>query len=180
MALYKVYVRPILKYELDQNEFDQIKKAEGNIVKSLIGINKQVQTTSLFTALNLELTVERLKKEKLLLFSRLRTNDFTNSILNELLFANEYNSLSNEVCNIIGRDFTTNLVELDKSVDNKIVTIESHQKDLLKYDSKVSQLKEIFKIKNRKIFIQMMHDCIGFVKNTQINAQQLFSLALNS
>ena len=78
----------------------------------------------------------------------MRTNDYTNSILNELLFANEYNSLSNEVCNIIGRDFTTNLTELDKSADNEIVFIESHQKDLVKYDSKVSKLKEIFKIKN--------------------------------
>ena len=89
--LYKTYIRPIFHYgletfELNQNETDKICTTEGNLVKSMVNINKQVHTTSLFAALGIEQT--RLKQEKLQFFIRLYENKFTANILLEIAHAN--------------------------------------------------------------------------------------------
>jgi len=165
---------------LNNTEIDLIKRTEGNIVKSLIGINKQVHTTSLFSALGLEQTTDRLNKEKLLLFERLNKNQFTAEIMQELAFANDFNSFNNDVCKILNMEHSEDINSILKKANDEIVNIECKSKDMQRYDGKITTLKEIFKIKNRSQFIKQMHDCIGFVKKKpQLNAQTTDQIQTN-
>jgi len=183
--MYKVFIRPLLYYGLDNivlnnTEIDLIKRTEGNIVKSLIGINKQVHTTSLFSALGLEQTTDRLNKEKLLLFERLNKIQFTAEIMQELAFANDFNSFNNDVCKILNMEHSEDINSILKKTNDEIVNIECKSKDMQRYDGKITTLKEIFKIKNRSQFIKQMHDCIGFVKKKpQLNAQITDQIQIN-
>lgn len=166
-------------FELNQNETDKICTTEGNLVKSMVNINKQVHTTSLFAALGIEQTRDRLKQEKLQFFIRLYENKFTANILLEIAHANYYNGFQVEICKILNINYTSDTDSLIKQANHAIFFLECKHKDLIKYDDKSGDLKRIFKIKNRDQFLQQMHACIGFTttkKAPQLNVQNCFQI----
>ena len=127
--LYKTFIRPILHYglencDLNTNELDLIKTGEGNIIKTMIGINKQVHSTSLLAALNIEQSRDRLIQEKLSFFIRLYNNDYTRNVLIELAHANGFNSFQVEICSLLGIQYTEDTHSLVNKANHQIFILE--------------------------------------------------------
>lgn len=83
--LYKSYIRPIIMYGIDNcdlsaQELNKIKTVEGNAIKSMVGLNKEVHTTPILNALNIEATSIRIIKDKVSLFVRLCQNALSRMI----------------------------------------------------------------------------------------------------
>ena len=145
----------------------------------MIGINKQVHSTSLLAALNIEQTKERIIQEKLQFFCRLFDNHFTRNILLEIAHANDFDGFQVEICKILRIEYTPDTRSLLKPVNHLIFDLECKHKDRVKYDDRVDELKIIFKIKNRDVFISEMYKCIGFTtkkKAHQVNVQNCFNV----
>ena len=182
--LYKTYIRPILHYglenfDLNQNEMDKINTGGNNIIKSMVGLNKQVRSTSLLAALNIEQTNERLVQEKLQFFIRLYENNFTRNVLLEIAHANNFDGFQVEICKILKLEYTSDSRELIKPANHHIFALECNHKDSVKYDDRSHELKKIFKIKNREIFIIEIYKCIGYTTKKAaplLNVQNCFSI----
>ena len=84
--LFKTYLRPLINFgidncDLDENELTALKRIEGNALKALVGLNKEMKSIALFSAFNVDLTGTKVIKDRLNLFTRLCNNDMSNNLL---------------------------------------------------------------------------------------------------
>jgi len=68
---------------LSSNEVKEINTIEGNAIKAIIGLNKEMRTTPLINALDIEPTNIKIARNQIGLFLRLCENDFTKHILTD-------------------------------------------------------------------------------------------------
>ena len=56
--LFKTYLRPLINFGIDNCDLDanELKRIEGNALKALVGLDKEMKSTALFSALDVELT----------------------------------------------------------------------------------------------------------------------------
>jgi hypothetical protein len=77
-------------------------------MKDSLGLFRRIYSTHIFKALGLETTTNIIKRNKISLFQRLLNNDFTRSIINEIIVESKKttieNSLLNDVIDLIGLD----------------------------------------------------------------------------
>jgi hypothetical protein len=74
LSLFKIYIKPLLYYgceslDLNKKDVNDIRKCEGGIVKSLVGISKYCHTDPLFSALDIENTEESIYINKIRAFT---------------------------------------------------------------------------------------------------------------
>lgn len=86
IRLFKAFIRPTLTFgvenvRLDENFIKDVRKLEGNVLKSMVGIPKQCHTTNLLLAMGISEPEVYMKKLKLGFFKRLITNEYTHLIL---------------------------------------------------------------------------------------------------
>jgi len=88
-TMYKIYVRTAALYGIEtftltENNSNKIAKLETKIIKSMMGLTKCCLNTDLMRALNIELTEEKLKINKLNFLTRIMSNTFTKDLYGEL------------------------------------------------------------------------------------------------
>ena len=139
-----------------------------------------MSNTSLFAALNVESLETKLLKDKLNLFVRLCENPFTKEIMCE---ANEcfplqsfLNDVASGITSKIGPNATRSLETLIELAKHEIVLLDSKEKSKAKLDTKVNQLHEAFKIRNKEKYLQTIWPIIGYhdkkVNRKKLNAMQ--------
>lgn len=165
--LYKTYLRPILLYGfenicLKRTELLQIKRIEGNLVKSIIGISNRCRTSLLFLALGINSTEMQLMKMKLDFYERLLSNDFTKKFLMVLAESGASGDYIEELCEY------TNDLNLDESTSTllqrckmKISSNEAETKALRKSPA-IVEIKKILDNKNKNIISQLLSQALKF------------------
>ncbi len=113
---------------MTNKDFIEIKKADSNCLKALIGINRQCHNTSLFAALKVDSLEVKMLKDKLGFFTRLLDNYFTKKIIFELYECNKTNSYLKDVCTL--------LFQSDKTIQNSNLLILLANIEICKIDSK--------------------------------------------
>lgn len=167
--LYKTYLRPIALFgmenaELSKEEIAQIKTIEGNALKTVIGINKQVRTSPLFNTLNIEATNVRLLKDKISLFLRLCKNSVSNQLLIHMNREFPDESLIGEISQIVNFD-CKEISETDKLCEllsNEITRLTNNAFACRNIEPLGKQLMEIMKEYDKNDFTIKIRQLIGF------------------
>jgi hypothetical protein len=109
--LFNCYIRPIIQYGVDtfsltSNDVRRVKEMEGNALKDSLGLFRRIYSSKLFKALDLETTVNIIKRNKISLFLRLLNNKYTETVIAELINESKSqlieNSLLNDINDLIG------------------------------------------------------------------------------
>ncbi len=87
--LFKSFIMPNTTYGLDlmslnKKEFNLMRIAECNVIKSMINVTSGCHSKSIFHALKIETLQSRIEKSKLSLYIRLCKNEYTAAILDQL------------------------------------------------------------------------------------------------
>jgi len=102
--LFNCYVRPLIQYGIDtfnlkDVDIRRVKALEVNCLKDCLGLFRRIHSTELFSALDLQPTIEYIKKSKLNLFIRLLKNDFTNKIIESIMVDSKTKLIENSLIN---------------------------------------------------------------------------------
>jgi hypothetical protein len=111
--------------DLNLGQVEELKKAEGNILKRILYLPKSSKSTELHSALRIDLTKEAITKQKLQFLARLRKNEYTDSLLTEIS-KNSYKG--NFLCELKSKTELANNTSLDSLTiiaKEKIRAIES-------------------------------------------------------
>ena len=98
--IYRTYVQPILLYGAENCDFTNaeiLQRLEGNLVKQLIGVSNRCRTGNLLVALNIPSTKMSIENKKLKFFEQLLLNDFTLSVIRELVSLTSTSSFISEI-----------------------------------------------------------------------------------
>jgi hypothetical protein len=89
-TLFNAFIRPIATYGLDvltltANDIKSICSLEGNIIKDSLGLFRRIKSSELFLALRIMPSFELIKKIKLALFLRLCENEYTKTVIKNII-----------------------------------------------------------------------------------------------
>jgi len=167
--LFKTYLRPLINFgidncDLDENELTALKRIEGNALKALVGLNKEMKSTGLFSALNVDLTGTKVIKDKLNLFTRLCNNEMSNNLL--IQFHKEFESCSmiTMVSNYVEYD-CSNLVTTDylKTLAlKKVNQIKNDADSIRKIHPQRNEILEVLNDFKNPLYKLKMRELIGF------------------
>ncbi|CAF0788801.1 unnamed protein product [Brachionus calyciflorus] len=166
--LYKIYIRPVLLYgkenfNLNKAEKLAIKRIEGNIVKNMLGLSKKCKSTELFSALNIESSYTKLNVLKCELLTRLKTNYFTNLVLDYLESIQVTDSFVDEIDKISQTEdnVTTFLDRVEFCKLYKYKT-KLQTKSGVGDNQKLNQIRDIFNHKNREMIPQLLSPILRY------------------
>ena len=136
--LYTTFIGSILTYgiencDLNLGQLDEIKKAEGKILKKLFYLPRSSKSNELHSALRIELTNAAIIKQKLQFLSRLRKNSYTNGLLIEISKLSYKGNYLNELKQRIQLNQTSSLDVLSEAAKNKINEFETTE--ILRWNS---------------------------------------------
>lgn len=120
--MFKIFLRPVLMYgvenlQMKKSDAKQIKRADGNLLKRLLNVNKRCYTSEIKRSCNIELTHEKIKIIKLAFYKRIQQNEFTKRLYDELNRLNVKSSYPEEISKLLepikarhlnGSEFSTN------------------------------------------------------------------------
>lgn len=94
--LYKTLARPVLIYGLEPfvmtaNDKKIISTTEGNLVKGLLGLSRNLRAKHLLAAVNVDPIANKIKVDKLYFILQLNKNDLTRKLMNHMM-SNRTNS----------------------------------------------------------------------------------------
>lgn len=184
--LFKTYIRPIAldgldTCNLDEDEVKRIKTIEGNAIKAMVGLNKEMKTSPLMNALDVEPTNIRLVRNKISLFLRLCNNSFTRNILisSHEEFPND--SMISDFLTLVhdGYNDSNDLDAVCRSLLSTSTKLYNDSVAQRMLDEKRVAIQAILKTQlNRGEFIMKMRELIGFeqagAKHTAVNLRNLF------
>ncbi len=165
--LFNTYVRPIVhygleNYEMDYEDIKKVETAESTVLKSFMSINKQCHHTSLMRSVGIKSFVDNVIINKMKFYKRLIENNWTRSIVEELLSLKVKNSLPSKINHFLGDDSMMNWDIIRASIQHKINKISTDINNNRKNDPKVNELKKCFKIKNHCDYIIEIRKIIGY------------------
>ncbi|CAF0943225.1 unnamed protein product [Brachionus calyciflorus] len=164
--LYKVYIRPVLWYGVEsiymkQSDILLLKRLEGNIVKTILGIHTRCKTTDLFTALNIDSTRDRLTVTKIDFYSRVIQNSYTKELLFFMETISEAKDLVNEIYELI--DVLSMDVDLNLAEACQVYKLNSGKKNVSSVvNGNVETLRSIFNMKNETDMVKNIINIIKF------------------
>ncbi len=103
--------------QMKKSDAKQIKRADGNLLKRLLNVNKRCYTSEIKRSCNIELTHEKIKIIKLAFYKRIQQNEFTKRLYDELNRLNVKSSYPEEISKLLepikarhlnGSEFSTN------------------------------------------------------------------------
>jgi len=157
--LLTTFIRPIIlygmeNYQLSQNQLNKIKTVEANNLKKLLSLPRYARTTPLYEALRIQPPEDFIKSQKLSFYIRLRSNNYTNSVMNQLSINCFDGCFLDELCDTLNynRQLSYSLHQLDEEVTRQIHLIES-QKIYLKrtYTTESNELVKLLNITSTQI-----------------------------
>lgn len=152
-SLYKIYLRPILYYGienclLNNSELKTLKSIEGNTIKNLLLINKRCFTTEIMRSLDIELTEEWIEISKLKFYQRIQTNDFTKKLYDELEKLEVVDSFPEIINTLLDKVREKKLNNQSFNIDERIEIIIKSFKIFAKYEcdnnKTISSLKKTY------------------------------------
>jgi len=159
LTLLTTFIRPIIlygmeNYQLSQNQLNKIKTVEANNLKKLLSLPRYARTTPLYEALRIQPPEDFIKSQKLSFYIRLRSNNYTNSVMNQLSINCFDGCFLDELCDTLNynRQLSYSLHQLDEEVTRQIHLIES-QKIYLKrtYTTESNELVKLLNITSTQI-----------------------------
>jgi len=149
---------------LNENELAALKRIEGNALKALVGLNKEMKSTALFSALNVDLTGTNVIKDILNLFTRLCNNDMSNNLLIHFHKEFESDSMITMASNYVEYD-CSNLVTTDDLKTLAIKKVNQITNDAVSIRKIHPQRNEILDVLNdykNPLYKSKMRELIGF------------------
>jgi len=163
--LYKTHVRPVLFYGIDcislkQKQVDNLYTTEGNMIKLAHNLYTGIKSTELFLAMGMDVTANVLKLNKLKLFLRLYSCNYTfdllqsiinehtvyqvkDSIINEIMDITKCNSMSLETLHEQSKIHISNIVKgfkNEKKENETVVNIKNLLNNLPKNKIKIENI----------------------------------------
>jgi hypothetical protein len=91
---------------LTGNDIKRVKELEGNSLKDSLRLFRRIFSTSLFKALGLESTINIIRRNKITLFQRLLSNDFTSRLIQEIMEESKHKLIENSILNDVNELIT--------------------------------------------------------------------------
>ncbi|CAF0743838.1 unnamed protein product [Brachionus calyciflorus] len=164
--LYKTYIRPILLYGLETfylklTDINDLKRFEGNTVKTIMDISTRCRSTYLTHAMNIEPLQYKLRNIKIDFFLRLKENKFTEEILLYLEKQKIRDDLISEIFEI------TNILQFELGTTIKEASLYTKYviQDTIRCERdnvQVAKIRNIFESKNRKDIAKSLYEMLKF------------------
>ena len=148
VLVFKSFIRSTLHYGLENMNLSdslvkELRRIEGNFIKSIIGLPNRCHTSELLQAMSILETDLYLKKLKLSFFKRLMLNELTRDVLIEL-FSNRYiGCFDKEITSILGVERESSLDEALLCNELKLLEINRTKKELKQTHTQNERMKRI-------------------------------------
>lgn len=184
--IFKAYLRPIINYGIDNcdlslKDVKLLKKIEANSLKALLGINKEVHSTPIYSALEIEETSVRILKDKIGLFKRLCENCLSRNLLWQVWLEYPERSLINEISSLVNFRCRSqaDIDLLNDKLRSEITRISNNAAAVRNLNEKKREVLEVFKEIGQKDYVSKIRKVIGFKVETRskgINLRNLFEM----
>lgn len=165
--LFKIYIRPILLYgienvKISKSMANEIKRFDGNILKKLFNISKRCKTTPLQLALDITPIVDAVKILKLDFYNRLFNNDYTKSVLFESSSLPDDDDFLSEIIQLTDEQLCTNEGTLNERVNWAKNEINVKFKYNKASDPQTKEVTTVLRMKNRTIIPSKLFEILKF------------------
>lgn len=136
--MFNAFVRSTLyygaeNYFINETLLREIRRVEGNFIKSLVEMPSRCHTTELMRAMGILEPKLQLDKLKLGFFNRLVTNEYTSSIIKEEIRLNYNGTFISICCKMLNIDSSeSSLTLISEKVSEKLSCIERTKSELKK------------------------------------------------
>ncbi len=127
-------------------------RADGNLMKQMIGLPHTVKSTQLYDTFGINTPETNLIINKIKLFLRMQYNTYTDDIIVECLENNETDGLVGEIMNILGVN-TNSLYEINEFAENYVNKTKLNQNDRRKSD----EIKDLIQLVNTRNTYYIIH-----------------------
>ena len=180
IKLFKTYVKPLLTFgcevlDLDDNDVNELSKAEGNALKRVIGITKKCHTTPLYAALSIESTKNIILKQQLKFILRAQDNEYLEEFLKQSRVLVNNEGMIGKIIIDQGWKHTVTLSELNECIKYKLEEISMNVIDSYFFNKEAQQVKGIFQIRNGFLRSYKLNELLHYstYQKTNINEEIL-------
>lgn len=150
IQVFKSFVRPTLLYgiencDINESTVRELRRIEGNFIKTIVGLPNRCHTSDLLKALSISETKQAMTQMKLSFFKRLLQNNFTLSIINNLVELN-IGAFELEIRKTLELNSSCKLSEMILETDmelGKISRAKIESKDVTKMDERIKRIRNL-------------------------------------
>jgi len=156
IKLYNIYIKPLMYYGIEstlinKGDLDLLERAEGNNLKTTIGIPYKCISEPIYGALKIPKTTESIKLHRYKFIIRALENTYFNEFFKEMLCFQTKNSIIGNLRKDLGIRSSNTISQIIKKIESEITDIYVRVNDRYVYNEKAQIIRQILNTENNEL-----------------------------